>query len=272
MRYQLLATDMDGTLLNDQKEISPENIQAINDALAAGKHIVFCSGRCIGELDMFFPLFPKMRYVICESGAGVYDLKNQDFIYHKALDPSHVRQIIDAIEGEDIMAQFMIENQDVLNSSFQDQLERFYMDQYRDHFNTTAIYTDDACRYCADHGYIADKINLYHTSQEERKKTEEKLSALPLSMAYSEITSLEISPKGVDKGVALTRLCEHLGIPLEESIAIGDSFNDLSLFHTAGLPIAMENAIPELKELSGDIVADCNHSGVAEAIKKYLSL
>ena len=90
------------------------------------------------------------------------------------------------------------------------------------------------------------------------------------ALALAESTSLECSAKGIDKGVGLKKLCEHLGLPLEQTIAVGDADNDTMALKTAGLSIAMGNATEPIKALADVIVADCDHNGCAEAIDKYL--
>jgi hypothetical protein len=89
-------------------------------------------------------------------------------------------------------------------------------------------------------------------------------------MAFSEIASLEISAQKVDKGIGLKKLCEYLGISIDETIAVGDGYNDLEALKAAGLSIAMGNAVEEIKEIADVVVADCDHDGCAQAIEQYL--
>ncbi len=270
MNYRLIATDMDGTLLNDKKCISDRNAAAVNKALAAGKHVVFSSGRCIAEMESFFALFPQMRYVICESGAGVYDIKKDTYIFHKTIDPEYVREIFAAVENRQIMIQVMMEGKNVLSRVDLENLERYHMEQYRDNFRQNAFPVEYSPAYCASHDYPAAKICLYHTNTQERIVTRQRLSHLPLSLAYSEATSLEISPEGIDKGVGLSALCRHLNINENDCVVLGDFYNDIPILKKAGLAVAMGNAIPAVKEICQLVVADCNHSGPAEAIEKIL--
>lgn len=270
MNYKLLATDMDGTLLGSDKQISKKNQDAINEALEAGKIVLFSSGRCIDELKEFFPMFPKMRYVLCESGAGIYDLEEEKFLYRKTLDPSCVEEILRYVHEKDVMIQVLTQNHSVLSREDYENLDHYYMAGYHGHFTRTALITDSSYEYCKDIGWRAEKLCLYHENPEERLVTKERFESLPLCLAYSETTSLEVSPQGVDKGIAITRLCEQLGITTEEVMAIGDGFNDMSILKTVGLPVAMGNAVPEIKEICAHVVADCDHDGVAEAIYKYL--
>ena len=79
-QYQLIALDMDGTLLNSKKEISPGCREAIEKALAEGKEVVLSTGRCRPELTEFRKLIPGLRYVNCTSGAMVYDFRAQRVI------------------------------------------------------------------------------------------------------------------------------------------------------------------------------------------------
>ena len=116
------------------------------------------------------------------------------------------------------------------------------------------------------------KLNLYHRDEASRARTVERIKAagLETALALAESTSLECSAKGIDKGVGLKKLCEHLGLPLEQTIAVGDADNDTMALKTAGLAVAMGNATEPIKALADVIVADCDHNGCAEAIDKYL--
>lgn len=94
MEYRLLATDLDGTLLNAKKEISSENVMAINRALDMGKQVIFSTGRALGEVKQFFPLFPQMRYVLCESGGLLYDWQEQRVIKQTSARPELTRAVL----------------------------------------------------------------------------------------------------------------------------------------------------------------------------------
>ena len=81
------------------------------------------------------------------------------------------------------------------------------------------------------------------------------LKALPLTFAFAETTSLEMTPKGVSKGSGLTILAKHLGVDLEAVIAVGDADNDREMLETAGLAVAMGNAIDSIKTIADVITA-----------------
>lgn len=270
MPYQLLAADMDGTLLNSQKEISPADTAAITRALEAGRQVVFSTGRCIGELTPFLDLFPAMRYVLCESGACVYDRAENRAIHLRPIAPEAAKTILDYTKDRDIMPQVLVNNQAVMDIHHLTDLSHFKMAHHQNHFQQNCLSTNNIYRYGQAQNWTFEKICLYHTSAEDRADTLRAIEHLPLTTALAEETSLEISAQGVDKGVGLELLCRHLGLPLEETIVVGDSFNDLPILAKAGLPIAVGNAAEPVKAACRAVVADCDHSGVSQAIERYL--
>jgi hydroxymethylpyrimidine pyrophosphatase-like HAD family hydrolase len=96
------------------------------------------------------------------------------------------------------------------------------------------------------------------------------LSGLPVVFAYMEETSLELTPRDVDKGRGLLELCRILGIDPARTIGVGDGENDEPLLRAAGLAVAMGNATPDVAGMADAVVAGNAHDGVAEAIEKFL--
>ena len=105
---------------------------------------------------------------------------------------------------------------------------------------------------------------------EAREETKKALEDLPVVMSYAEESMLELSPAAVDKGIGLEMLCKYLSIPVEETIVVGDSFNDLPILRKAGLSVAVANAREQVRELCDVMVTDNEHDGVREAIETYL--
>lgn len=92
--YQLIAFDMDGTLLNGQKEISPACIHWIHQAALAGKTVILNTGRCPAELEEYFSLLPDLTYVNCVSGALVYNHATKETIYSRTLPVDIVKKLL----------------------------------------------------------------------------------------------------------------------------------------------------------------------------------
>ena len=233
-QYQLIAFDMDGTLLNSNKQISPETLNAIKRATDAGKTVILCTGRNLAELNALTEIIPGLRHLDCVSGACLHDLKEKKTLYSQ-------------------MADFHMGIYQTMFDQITDKLENIYNSFCEEPFPVL-------------------KLNLYHRDEASRARTVERIKAagLETALALAESTSLECSDKGIDKGVGLKKLCEHLGLPLEQTIAVGDADNDTMALKTAGLAVAMGNATEPIKALADVIVADCDHNGCAEAIDKYL--
>ena len=97
--YQLIAFDMDGTLLNSPKEISPACIHWIHQAALVGKTVILNTGRCPAELEEYFALLPDLTYVNCVSGAPVYNHATKETIYSRTLPADTVKKKADPGSG-----------------------------------------------------------------------------------------------------------------------------------------------------------------------------
>ena len=270
-QYQLIALDMDGTLLNSKKEISPGCREAIEKALAEGKEVVLSTGRCRPELTEFRKLIPGLRYVNCTSGAMVYDFREQRVIYSNTIDIPVVKEIFRLARKEEAMLH-ILDEKSIEQTNQLAHIDRYGMGVYKELHARVVEPHDDLYGFYMANPFPVEKINLYHQSMESMTRTKERIQALalPVEMIDAESSSLELTATGVDKGVGLTKLCEALGIPVSASIAVGDADNDLSVLRAAGLAVAMGNALDSVKAISDVTVADCDHDGCAEAIYKYL--
>ena len=270
-QYQLIAFDMDGTLLNSNKQISPETLNAIKRATDAGKTVILCTGRNLAELNAFTEIIPGLRYLDCVSGACVYDLKEKKTLYSQALDPGIVKKLMEFGMEEGAMIHVLSERS-IVQKDQQSHMADFHMGIYQTMFDQITDKLENIYNSFCEEPFPVLKLNLYHRDEASRARTVERIKAagLETALALAESTSLECSAKGIDKGVGLKKLREHLGLPLEQTIAVGDADNDTMALKTAGLAVAMGNATEPIKALADVIVADCDHNGCAEAIDKYL--
>lgn len=270
-QYELIAFDMDGTLLNSRKEISPVTLEAMNRAVKAGKLIALSTGRCRPELTAYTRLVPGIRYLICTSGALVYDVYEKKELYKNPLEPELVKALLLLAQKEGAMMHLLDARSIVQTDQFH-HMDRYGMGIYKPMYERVVTAWEDLYEtYCAE-PFPVEKVNFYHTDLESRERTKERIkkAGLPVIMVNAENSSLELSAAGVDKGTGLVRLCAHLGLPLQKTIAVGDADNDITILKTAGLSAAMGNALPAIKALADVEVADCDHDGCAEVIDNYL--
>ena len=141
---------------------------------------------------------------------------------------------------------------------------------YQDVFRKVTFQVDNIIEHYKKTKEPLYKINLYSKNTEKREKILSKINHLNMTFAYSEVTSIECSPKGVSKASGLQILCQKLGIPIERTIAVGDADNDIEILKVAGLAVAMENANEKVKKIADVIVNDNDHGGCAQLIQNYL--
>ena len=271
-KYDLIALDMDGTVLDDNKEISRANAEAIHEALRAGMEVIFCTGRSLAEMNDILADYPDMHYLLGESGAFLYDLREKRILYSAAIDRKEIAKIREAAADRDLMPIAFSRGRYMINRHQFYSLGDYGMAPYKEMGPRVATPAEDVLRETLEGVYPAEKINLYHRSVEDRTESRRRLDLLKPDIEYvdSEICSLECSPRGVSKASGLRRMSELLKIPAERMIMVGDADNDLEGLRFAGLAVAMGNANENVRAECDAVVADNNHDGCAEAIRRFL--
>lgn len=149
--YQLIAFDMDGTLLTSQQTISTVSLKAIDQAIQAKKQVVLATGRPLSEIKPYRQDLASLQYAILESGAVIYDLQEERMIHQVSLPLIFLQQLLQSTEGLDVMVVVMSESQSYIQESHFLSIENYYMDQYQMLYQATAVFVDDI------HSLLADK-------------------------------------------------------------------------------------------------------------------
>ena len=129
-KYKVIAFDMDGTLLNSRKQISEHTLEAINHAFDAGKEVILSTGRCVAELREYFKRIPRLRYVVCSSGAILYDVKEEKILYSNSISIELAEKILAESKKEDLMVH-LLAIESIVQKKDIPQMERFGMGVYR---------------------------------------------------------------------------------------------------------------------------------------------
>lgn len=267
--YDLIAFDMDGTLLNSNKEISDDSKEAIKKASEANKHVVLSTGRCLPELVRIMPEIPTVRYIIAASGALVYDFFDKKVISRNPIDEATVLEMLTILENEDVMIHIH-SDKSYTQKDKASHMANYNMGIYQVAFNKVATKVDNIKDAFLEEHFPAYKFNIYPREVSQREIFEAKFAHLPLTFAHAEIASLECSKKGISKASGLRSLCEYLGIDISRTIAVGDSGNDLAILREAGLSIAMGNSTEDALAIADVVVNDNDHGGCTQAIYNYL--
>ncbi|MDO4983488.1 MAG: HAD family hydrolase [Eubacteriales bacterium] len=269
--YDLIAFDMDGTLLNSEKQISKDTLDMISLAEANGKVVCLSTGRCMPELNEYIPNIPGLRYIIGDSGTFIRDLKTGKNIFSHPMPLEVSAELVRRVResGEDLMLHIHSELS-VAQRSHVANMSDYNMGVYQTMFERICTMPENIIDFYMSAPFASNKINLYCREAGQRDRMCAMLSDLDIEPVYAEACSLEFTPAGTSKGKGLEYLCNYLAVPIERSIAVGDADNDLEILSCAGLAVAMGNAKDNVKALADVIVADNDSDGCAEAIRRFL--
>ena len=271
MEYKLIATDMDGTLLNEKHEITKENAEAIIQVQKKGIKFVLASGRpsfaMIGyakELQM-----DKLGgYILAFNGGELIDLKNDKVIFHEGLDKKDIEEIYSV--SKKLKIPMILYAGDTIYGSEDTEGVRFEASQCKMKFKKF-----DSLKELDKKGITQTTKCMFIGKPEEVKNAEKYMKEVhgnDYFIAISNPIFLEIANKNVNKGKTLKKLSEIENIKLEEIIAVGDSGNDKPLLEIAGMPVAVENAIPEVKEISKFISTSYENHALKTVIEKFFEI
>ena len=168
MAYRLIALDLDGTLLNSRKEIPEEALRAIRTVCAAGKTVVFDTGRAVSELDDQTALLPEVRYAVFASGAGLFDIRERKAFGLHPVPDDQAERIMALARTKDVMPQIVLLDADVIQASHMEQLEHFNMGVYRPLYEKAMTLVPDIWAFAASCREPVLKLNLYHADPAER--------------------------------------------------------------------------------------------------------
>ena len=276
-RVKLIALDMDGTLFNSQNEISEKDKETLKRATEAGVAVAVATGRAYVELPIEMLYEAGIRYAITGNGSAVYRLPDKECILSDCLDNEVVCTIIRELKQLDIYYDIYVDGLVYCPRSVCHNIRKMDMpESLHEHIEKTRIVVDDLEDYIKSCGKSVEKTTLNFAYLEDGTCLGKTESAAILDR-YPQVEYLsggfhnwEFTRAGVNKGTGLRFLAERLGVPMNLTMACGDSENDLSMLRTAQVAVAMENAKPAVKEESNYITLSNNESGVAHAIEHFV--
>ena len=268
--YSLIATDLDGTLLNNKKRIPAQNKKAIQQALERGIHVCLCSGRSFESMFYFeeeLGLLEEGRYGICFNGSIIYQTHDRAIISEAPLDLSVARDVVAALRP--LQKHIMIYNRELLLAEEKTEWINEYLRRIRIPLNIIPSFE----QYLMQLQNPVSKV-IVVGDHESLVKTKEKLDLVfagRCNVFFSANELMEITAPTATKGTALTTLAKHLGITMSEVIAIGDQCNDLDMLRMAGLGVAVANAAEEAKNAADYITVSDNEAGALwEVFEKFV--
>ena len=273
MGVELIALDLDGTLLaDDHRTVPPRCREAIARAEARGVITAIASGRTAGLLSPVVRQAPQLRCAVISNGAAAVDLRTGERLFVRPMPPEKVRRILRLLaERPHIVAEVYAEGESWLAEKDRADFELRERDNafWREFVPFTHFVPDLAA---AMEGRDVEKITVSRMKPGER---EELLAALhageELAVSSSIEHYMELNEKGVDKGSGLAALCERLGVPRERVMAIGDGDNDFELMDWAGVSAAMSNGLAETKAHARyETSLSNNEGGAGELVERFV--
>jgi len=260
---RLIAVDMDGTMLNDDSEITNRTKAAVQKAASSDVLFVVATGRAMRGVEDINRLFEKDLPFITLNGAFVVMGKTRKVLMNKRLDMTLAKEVYDLGHHRDIPM--------VIWTG-----ERFWASRECEAIsNYGKIYDMDyeTINNLDDLGRTDISKLLWFGTPESITRYSQEMNihfAGRLNCHASRPKFLEFVGSDTDKGSALAEIGKIYGIESSEMIAVGDSYNDISMLKYAGLGIAMENAADEVKAVCGQTTQSNNNDGVAAVIEEYV--
>jgi Cof subfamily protein (haloacid dehalogenase superfamily) len=263
-QIKLLAVDVDGTILTTGRRVSDANVEALAQARAMGIEVVLVSGRPPFGMDYTSQRLDLSGYQIAYNGALVVDRRTEEIFFHRTL-PAET-----ATEAVLLARQYSLYLSYYTGPHWyvERECEEMYLEQTG--LNTQPVIVPDLL---GAHLSPPEKVLIISLHNLEGLARFHEAASAQLTGAnihYSSPYSIEIVEIGASKGLALEMLTGKLGLHREQVMAIGDSYNDMSMLEFAGLSVAMGNAPPDVQAAADLVVASCEDDGVAEAISMLL--
>lgn len=267
MNKKILVLDIDGTLVNSEKEITPKTFDALMQIQEMGHIVVLASGRPYPGMKNFVEKLKLEQYggyVICFNGAKAIDCKTNEVMVQNVIPKEFAKTIYEYAKREDIGMVTYDGDKVIAATRIDDYL------QYEARLNFMILHkVNDFLSYV---DYDVPKF-LLTAEPDKAKRCESELKELlapDLNVFRSEPYFIEITSDSVDKAKTLDELIKKIGMKREDSICCGDGFNDLTMVQYAEVGVAMDNAQQIVKDNADYITASCDDDGIAQVIQKFI--
>ncbi|MBR2198310.1 MAG: HAD family phosphatase [Fibrobacter sp.] len=273
---KILFTDLDGTLLDDNKDISAEDMSAVRRMIAAGHKFVMTTGRPLTSVKKLAGRYGFLEagfYLVSFNGGLIYDCESQEAILTRYIPVEEVKAIMDAAHACGMHAHTY--SGDLVVSEYEtEQLKTYCRLMQMDY-----VVVKDIREYYGQFINVVVKppikVNIItpfdHSSLESFRAEMRKTTAGKLFDVFSKPEMLEFSHMKSNKGDAVRFMADFYKVPMDDTIAVGDEENDCPMIEAAGVGVAMANASPVVRNVADYVTErDNNHSGIAEVIEKFV--
>lgn len=266
LQYNVIALDLDGTLTNNEKMITPITYETLMKAQKDGAHIILASGRPTYGIE---PIAERLEignyggYVLSYNGGKIVDWRNKDEIYSNSL-PDEILPILYNYAKDKKHALLGYAGKEIITETPDDE---YVKEESR--INKMGIRKVDNLL----HNLPPHPTKLLMTGKpelmERAEKEIQKLVNGRMDVFRSAPFFIELVPKDIDKAKSLLRLLSAIKLTPNDMIAFGDGYNDISMLKLAGIGVAMGNAVDEVKKNADYVTLSNEDDGVAAAVEKF---
>jgi hypothetical protein len=253
-------------------------MNAIKKAVEMGVVVLPATGRPFVGVPEVIKTIPEIRYVITVNGAAIYDLHNKKCVYENTIKHETMVKLIDELDKLDITADLFIGGQGYMDSKNMGFYKRTGLSQAMiDYLVSSRLVVDNLPQYVREHKPKVQKITINFIKNPD-STLYHRDKAVEIANMFSDelinlsggLGNLEITNNTVSKGKALLQLAEQMGIKQEETMACGDSGNDLDMIIKAGIGVAMANSEQTVLDAADYVTLSNDEDGVAAAFEKFV--
>ncbi len=271
-KVKLIVSDIDGTLLNSNRQLTQENFNAIQKAKEQKLLFTLCTGRIVSMLEYYIHALEIETPIITCNGAVIWDPLSQKAIFDVPMDREELMSMLEFCKFNQLdYGVFTLGTNYFSRNSVRLENYRNYNEFAKANNRPTMKlgYFDDDF-HCLD-GINVYKLLIYDKRPEQIKMVEERLGTLKKTVYTTSLPGLlDISEKSVNKGQGVQKLAELLKLQPEQVCTIGDFENDIPMLQFAGFSVAMGNALPHVKENAFYVTATNDESGLAQVMNGYI--
>lgn len=270
MSYRVIALDLDGTLLTSKKQLLPESIAAINKAQQLGIQILIATGRHHSAILPIYQALSLTSPLICCNGAYLYDYQNKQVIEGEAMTRYQADIILDLIHEANIDPLLYADDNMYYCRPTQHVLRtQSWGQQFAEHLRPSLVQVDEMRTVVQQADYLWKFALCDHDTNKLKQLVNMAMQATEVSCEWSWQDQVDITRKGNSKGNRLTSWVTAQSMNMQQVMAFGDNYNDISMLEAAGLGIAMGNATLDIKQRAQIIAGNNDSPAIAEMIARY---
>lgn len=277
MAIKAIALDIDGTLTNDDKVITPCTKEALLAAERAGITVILASGRPIHGLHQLAHELELDRchgLLVAYNGSQVRDAASGELLFDQAMSPEDARAVLEHVRNFDVIPMIVDGDRLYIEDAYHCTIyhrgkPKNIIKYERDACDLRIHEVRDLAEWCVtpQNKILTAGTDTYLAEHHDEMAApfEGRLNCMFTADFYFEYTAL-----GLDKGRALAGALPQRGIDMSELVAFGDGQNDVAMLRAAGIGVAMGNAVAEAKEAANMVTGTNNEDGIADALEQLL--